>query len=93
MRRLRWERPGAVPKHPYRDTAILYALFAAIIVVVTAISGGNLLPGGNARSGALGSLARAGAVPVAAGFFVLATGFSWWRFRLRQERDRDRQQP
>jgi hypothetical protein len=85
---LRWERPETPPKHPYRDTALLYALFAAIIVAVTAISGGNLLPGGSARSGVLGALARAGAVPVAAGFFVVATGFSWLRWRTHGERER-----
>jgi len=85
---LRWERPDARPKHPYRDTAILYAVFAAIIVAVTAITGGNLLPGGSARSGVTGTLARAGAVPVAAGFFVVATAFSWLRWRTQGRRER-----
>jgi hypothetical protein len=94
MKYLRWERPEAPPKHPYRDTAILYAVFAAIIVIVTAITGGNLLPGGSARHGVFGAIARAGAVPVAAAFFVVATGYSWFRWRTHgRHQHGERRQP
>ena len=32
-----WKRP--VPRHPYRDTLILYGAIAAILVVITAATG------------------------------------------------------
>lgn len=84
MKRLRWERPEALPKHPYRDSAIFYAFLSATIVGVTAITGGNLLPGDdNGRSGLRGVVAQIGAVLLAIGFFVVATAFSWWRWRVR----------
>ena len=71
MRWLRRERP--LPQHPYRDSAIVYGVMAAVIVGMTAVTGGGLARG----------------VVVAAAFFVLATGWSWWRFRERmQERER-----
>ena len=89
MKRLRWERPEAIPKHAYRDSAIFYAFLSAIIVVVTAITGGNLLPGDdNGRSGLRGVVAQIGAVVLAVGFFVVATGFSWWRWRVRKDEPR-----
>jgi hypothetical protein len=83
VKRLRWEREDT-PRHPYRDTAIFYAFLSAIIVIVTAITGGNLLPGDdNGRDGLAGLVAEIGAVVIAIGFFVVATGFSWWRWRVR----------
>ncbi len=85
MKRLRWERPEEMPRHPYRDSAIFYAFLAAIIVVVTAITGGSLLPGDdNGRTGLRGVVAQVGAVVLAAAFFVIATAFSWWRWRVRE---------
>ena len=72
MKRLRWEQHGRrpLPKHPYRDTVILYAVLAGIVVGVTALTGGNLL-----RS-----------VYYAVGLFVAATTWGWyrWRARIRQ---------
>jgi hypothetical protein len=72
VKRLRWEAPrreGRVPKHPYRDTAIVYAVLAALVVVLALATGG--------------SVARA--VVTAALVFVAATLWSWriWRNRLR----------
>jgi hypothetical protein len=68
-----WPAPTRIPDHPYRDSAILYAVLAGVIVAFTAFTGGGLGRG----------------VVVAVAFFVLATGWSWWRFRQRlQERDR-----
>jgi hypothetical protein len=77
VRRLRWgasaERP--IPKRPYRDTAVVYAVLAAVIVILAVATGGGI----------------ARAVVVAAGFFVVATAFSWWRWRVRLRADEDRQ--
>jgi Flp pilus assembly protein TadB len=56
-----------IPAHPYRDTALLYAAMALVIVVVAAATGGDVLR----------------ALLAALAFFVLATGWSWWRFRAR----------
>ena len=80
MKYLRWERPEVRPNHPYRDTAIFYAFLSGIIIGITALTGGNLLPGESTRSGFVGAIARTGAVIVAAVFFTVATGFGWWRW-------------
>ena len=67
-------RQGPVPKHPYRDSAIVYGIMAGVIVGFTAVTGGGLARG----------------VVVAVGFIVLATGWSWWRFRERLLQERER---
>jgi Flp pilus assembly protein TadB len=54
-----------LPNHPYRDSAIFYGVLSAILLGVTYWTGGHMLR----------------AVLVAVGFFVLATAFSWYRFR------------
>ena len=54
-----------LPSHPYRDSAIFYGVLSAILVGVTYATGGGVLRG----------------VLFGVGFFVLATGFSWYRFR------------
>jgi membrane protein implicated in regulation of membrane protease activity len=56
-----------IPKHPYRDTAVVYGVMAGVLVVVAALTGGDV--------------ARAAVVAVA--FFFVATAWSWWRFRER----------
>jgi Flp pilus assembly protein TadB len=56
-----------LPKRPYRDSALFYGILAALLVLVVWATGGRLLV----------------AVIVAAGFFVVATAFSWWRFRIK----------
>jgi len=61
--------PGVLPKHPYRDSALLYGAFAVISIVIVFATDGNLLV----------------AVPVIAGCFVLATAYNWWRIRERLE--------
>ena len=68
-RRLQWDDPSAPPppKHPFRDSALLYAAMALVILVVAWITGG--------------SVARAVVFAVAA--FVGATAWSWWRWRER----------
>ena len=76
MKRLRWEQHGRrpVPKHPYRDTAVLYAVLAGLVIGVTALTGGNVRK----------------SVVLAVALFVAATAWGWyrWRARIRQdERD------
>ena len=58
-----------LPKHPFRDSAIFYGVLAGIVVVVGALTSGDMVT----------------TVTVAVAFFVLATGYSWWRFRRRLE--------
>ena len=79
-KKLRWGgSPRRLPAHPYRDSAIVYGVLAAIVVGVTALTGGNL---------------RA-ALIIAPLLFVVATGYSWWRLRQREreeEQERQRQE-
>lgn len=75
-RRLHWGLPEEpAPKHPYRDTLIVYAALAVVVVLFAWISGGSVLR----------------AIPIALLVFVAASAWSIfrWRQRLRQElRDR-----
>jgi hypothetical protein len=56
-----------LPKHPFRDSAILYGVLAGIVVVVGGLTSGEMVS----------------TIAIALAFFVLATGYSWWRFRRR----------
>jgi uncharacterized membrane protein YdbT with pleckstrin-like domain len=74
VRRLRWERADSgrpVPKHPYRDTAILYGVLALLVVVIAYATGGGVVK----------------AVITAIFVYIVATLWSWrsWRNRLREE--------
>jgi hypothetical protein len=72
---MRWDVPDTPPpKRPFRDSLIMYAVFAAIIVGVAWLTGGDV---GKATG-------------VAVFFFVVATGWSWlkWKQRLDAERRR-----
>jgi hypothetical protein len=69
--RLPGESEPKVPKHPFRDTAILYGVLAAVIVIVSVVTGGGVAKG----------------VVIGIAFFVVATGWSWWRFRERIEQE------
>ena len=64
------------PRHAYRGSAILHGILSVVILAVAAISGG--------------SLARALLVAIA--YFVVATGWSWFRFRQREARADHRRQ-
>ena len=71
-KRLRWEgSPRATPGHPYRDSAILYAILAGLVVGVTALTGGNMRT----------------ALIIAPLLFVIATAYSWWRWRQREREE------
>jgi predicted tellurium resistance membrane protein TerC len=67
-------RARRLPRHPFRDSAILYGVLAAIVVAVGLLTNGNVL----------------NAVVVALVFFVAATGYSWWRFKRRLEHEAGR---
>jgi membrane protein implicated in regulation of membrane protease activity len=59
-------------RHPFRDTVIMYGVLAIVIVVVAKFTNGDM----------------ARAIFGATAFFVVATGWSWWRFRRRAEQER-----
>lgn len=62
------ERDGApIPKHPYRDSALMYGALAVVILLVAMFTDGDV----------------GKAVLVALGFFVAATAWAWFRFRSR----------
>jgi heme O synthase-like polyprenyltransferase len=63
-----------LPKRPFRDTAILYAALAIVFVVISLLSGRSIVV----------------ALSLAAGCFVLATAYSWWRLSRRIEQERQR---
>jgi Flp pilus assembly protein TadB len=68
-RRLRWNLPDAPPpKHPFRDTLLVYAGLAVIVVLVAWVTGGSLRK----------------AIVVAVVFYVLASLWSVWRLRGQQ---------
>ena len=91
MSQLRWEREERKPRHPYRDTAIFYAVLSGIIVLVTALTNGNMFPGEvDNKTRVLRVIAEIGAVPVAAAFFAVSTGFSWWRIWRREQLKRQK---
>lgn len=65
--RVPWPESTEIPKRPYRDTALLYGVMAAVIVVIAWLTGGGV--------------ARAAAIAVV--FFVAATAWSFYRWRQR----------
>ncbi|MGI9112756.1 MAG: hypothetical protein ACR2GT_11285 [Gaiellaceae bacterium] len=67
MSRSRLGPPPPLPKRPYRDSLLLNLVLALVILGVAQLTGGDL----------------GRAIAVAAGYLVLATAYSWWRFRRR----------
>jgi membrane protein implicated in regulation of membrane protease activity len=81
VKRLRWESPTeerSLPKHPYRDTALVYGGMSIVVVLVALLTGGDM----------------GKAILIAVSFFVVATLWTWrnWRNRLRAQRARNRQE-
>ncbi len=67
-RRLQWELPETPPpKHPVRDTVLVYGVLAMIVVGVAWATGG-----------AVGKAAL-----VALGFFAIASGWNAYRWRVK----------
>jgi hypothetical protein len=68
VRSRRWAPPPEPPpKHPYRDTALVFGGMAIAIVLVAWATGGDVLR----------------AVAIAGVFFVAATAWGWRRARAR----------
>jgi Flp pilus assembly protein TadB len=63
-----------LPKRPFRDSAIFYAVLACAVVAFGLITDNRLTE----------------TVIIAVAFFVIATGYSWWRFRQRLQREEER---
>jgi hypothetical protein len=59
-------------RNRYRATALFHAGLAVVILLFAVLTGGGMPK----------------AVVIAAGYFVLATGWSWFRFRQQEARDR-----
>ncbi len=76
-RRLRWAMPEreGIPKHPYRDTLIVYGGLAAFIVLFAWVTGGNV---GNA-------------IVIAIAVFIAASawGLVRWRQLLRRQAEKE----
>jgi heme O synthase-like polyprenyltransferase len=71
VKKLRWQLDErTLPKHPYRDSAIIYGSLATLVVAIAAATGGNVVK----------------AVIVAAAVFLGATLYSWWRFRAKLQK-------
>ena len=65
-RRLQWELPETPPpKHPFRDTLLVYGGLAAIVVLVAWATGG--------------AVGKAAVVAIA--FFAVASGWNVYRWR------------
>jgi hypothetical protein len=62
--------------HPYRDSALAYAALGALVIAFAYLTGSGVI-----KSFAGGTTA-----------FVLATAWSWWRLRSR-EQQLDRREP
>jgi membrane protein implicated in regulation of membrane protease activity len=63
----------AMPKRPFRDGAIFHGVLAVLLVLVAWITGGEIWR----------------AVVVGALYFVVATAWTWWRFRQRLRREQE----
>ncbi|MCP9487431.1 MAG: hypothetical protein MSC30_16405 [Gaiellaceae bacterium MAG52_C11] len=67
MSRSRRGAPPPLPERPYRDSLLLNLALAIVILVVARLTDGDF----------------GRAIAFAIGYFVLATAWSWWRFRQR----------
>ena len=69
MRRRRAPLGGhlPLPQHPYRDAAVVNGILAILLLLTAWLTGGQL----------------GRALVFGIGYFVIATVWSWWRFRAR----------
>ena len=70
-----------LPKRPFRDSAIFYGVLSVLFVLVVWATGGAVLPRWDDQQREVGGLL------IAMLFFVVATAYSWWRFRQRIEEE------
>ena len=74
-----------LPKRPFRDSAIFYGVLSILFVLVVWGTGGAVLPRWDDEQREIGGLL------IAILFFLLATGYSWWRFRQRIEEEEEKE--
>jgi len=72
-----------LPKRPFRDSAIFYGVLSILFVLVVWATGGAVLPRWDDEQHEIGGL------PIAIIFFLVATSYSWWRFRRRIEEEEE----
>ena len=61
-------KPAPKRERPYRDSALVYAFFGLIVIVLAVVTGGHVL----------------WAIVGAIGAFLLATGWTWRNLRNRE---------
>jgi Flp pilus assembly protein TadB len=61
-------------QHPYRDSAIVYAVLGTVVIIVALVTGSHVVP----------------AIVAGIAAFVLATAYTWWRVRAREQQQRRR---
>ena len=65
------ERSGPPPRLPYRYSVVVIFALAGLIVLIAWATGGDL----------------GRAVVFAAGYFIIATAWAWWRSRRRRAKE------
>lgn len=70
-----------LPKRPFRDSAIFYGVLSILFVLVVWATGGAVLPRWDDEQREIGGLL------IATVFFLVATAYSWWRFKQRIEEE------
>ena len=70
------EKRPPLPKRPFRDSAIFYAVITLVFVALVFATGGDMSV----------------AIPVALACFVVATGYAWWKFKQRLEQEQEEEQ-
>jgi ammonia channel protein AmtB len=75
VKKLFWQYERPVPRHPFRDTAIIYGVLAGLVVAIAAATGVSIVK----------------AVIIAVVVFLGSTIYSWWywRDRLRKQDERE----
>jgi predicted tellurium resistance membrane protein TerC len=76
VKKLHWQmHDRSLPRHPYRDSAIVYGSLGALVVLIAVATGGSVVK----------ALIYGGAA------FLGATSYSWWRLRekLRKQDGRE----
>jgi hypothetical protein len=63
-------RDDPLPRRPFRSSAIVYGALAGFVFAFGTLTGNGLIE----------------TIAIAIAFFVLATGYTWWRFHQRMQR-------
>ena len=73
-----------LPKRPFRDSAIFYGVLSILFVLIVWATGGTVLPRWDDEQ------REPGGLMIAILFFLVATSYSWWRFRKRIEEESEK---